>query len=701
MPSRSVQTDRCSLRIGRNRTESVRIILKRGDEGKRMKTLIKNLWLAVTLIVAASLLLLVSDLRQRAGSKPAQQKYPAIAILQISSTPILDVHVAGVLDRLGAAGFLAPDRSNVRIYNPQGDFATANTICREIVNSKVDLVITSSTPALQTFAKANVTAMKPHVFGAVTDPYGAGVGITGKEPGQHPPYLAGIGTFQPVRRTFELLHEMNPELKRVGVVWNAGEQCSEACMALARPTCRDLGIELLEAAVGNTSEVSEAARSLIARGAEAIWIGGDTIATASASLLISLAKQAGIPVFTNTPADTEAGALFGLGADYFTVGQYTGDVAVAILRGKSPSTFRIENVIPEMLKVNKDVLATFGGKFTITPNIQRILDVEAATEKPVPALNAGGGGTAGGAAHAPWQLRMVLYNETEFSEASHKGLVDGISRAGLVEGRDYALKVYNAQGDMSTLSSIMTTIKSDHPDLLMVISTPALQAALRQAGEETRIVFTGVGDGVKAGGGKSETDHLPNVTGITTKSPFEGMARLVKETLPGVKAVGTLFTPAEINSVLYKDWYKEALAKQGIELVAVPVTSSADVAQSAAELCTQDIQAVSQIVDNLTRPGFPLIARKAAEASLPVYVFESAQMIENCVICLARDYYDAGVEAAGKAIRVLNGENPASIPFSNTQSEKLLINYELAKKYNLTLPEHLKGRATAYTPAKP
>jgi ABC-type uncharacterized transport system substrate-binding protein len=251
---------------------------------------------------------------------------------------------------------------------------------------------------------------------------------------------------------------------------------------------------------------------------------------------------------------------------------------------------------------------------------------------------------------------------------------------------------------MSTLSSIMNTIKADRVDLLMVISTPTLQAALRQAGPDTKIVFTGVGDAVKAGAGTSETDHLPNVTGITTRSPFSGMARIIKESLPEARRVGTLFTPAEINSVLYKDWFKEALEKEGLELTAIPVTSSADVSQAAADLCGRDIHVLCQVVDNMTRPGFALIARRAAEKNLPVFVFDSDQMKDGGAICLSRDYYDAGLEAAEKAIRVLRGENPAFIPFSNTQSETLLINMDLAQKYGLRLSDELRAKATIYIP---
>jgi len=655
-----------------------------------MKNLIKDLWLAVTLILGASVLLLFSDLEQRQqhDKDNIKKEFPSIAVMQIRSTPILDLHVEGIIDRLQELGFMAPDKRNMKLFNPQGDLGTANTIAREIANGPYEMVITSSTLSLQTFAKANQTTGKLHVFGAVTYPAGTGIGITGPGADQHPPYLAGIGTFQPVKRAFLVARQLNPAIKKIGVVWNPGEQCSEACLKEAHEICNELGIELIEAIATNTSEVSEAIRSLMGRGVQAVWIGGDTVATSSAGMIINVAKQNGIPVFTNDPVDVKIGALFGVGADYYTVGIYTADMVAAILRGKKPSEFRIENVIPERLAVNDEVLQSFGQSWKMNDAITEVLqkqETEATAAHPV--------AESQNPSARPYKLRMVLYSETEFAERSREGLIDGIKKAGLTEGRDYELIIYNAQGDMSTLSSIMTAVKADQVDLLMVVSTPALQAALRQAGADTRIVFTGVGDGVKAGAGKSETDHLPNVTGITTRSPFDGMAKLIKETLPSVKRVGTLFTPAEINSVLYKDWFGEALQKQGMELTAVPVTASADVPQAAIELCRTDIQLVCQVVDNLTRPGFALISRKAAENNLPVYVFDSDQIKSGGVICLSRDYYDAGLEAAEMAVSILQGKSPAQIPFSNTRSEKLIYNKELAEKFKLNLSEAFTRKA--------
>jgi ABC-type uncharacterized transport system substrate-binding protein len=669
-----------------------------------MIKIVKELWLAVVLIAAASLLLLLSDLEQRKGGRQkAQNDLPALAIMQINSTPLIDNHVAGIIDRLTEAGFLAPDQNNLRRFNALGDLGMANTIAREIANGPYDMIITSSTVALQTVAKANQNTGKIHVFGAVTDPLGTGVGITGREPHEHPPYLAGIGTFQPVQQAFRILRELNPSVRKVGVVWNPGEQCSDACLKEAREICRQLGIELIEAIATNTTEVAEAARSLLSKGVEAIWIGGDTVAIASVGLIVNLAKQAGIPVFTNDPGDIETGAFFGLGAHYYTVGQYTADVAIEILRGKSPAEFRIDNVVPEELAFNMDLFTWLGKSWALNEYVNEILkrqaDNSAVDEKsslpgktePVSRFSSGNEKRT-----SPLKLRLVQYSETEFAERCHEGLMDGIKKAGLTEGTDYQIKYFNAQGDMSTLSSIMSSVKSDHVDLLMVISTPALQAALRQAGDHTKIVFTGVGDAVKAGAGQSETNHLPHVTGITTRSSFGGMARLISETLPAVKSVGTLFTPAEINSVLYKDWLAEELAGFGISLMAIPVTSSADISQAAAEMCRKNIGLVCQVVDNLTRPGFALIARKAAENNLPVFVFDSDQMKEGATLGLTRDYYDAGLEAAEKAVRIMNGENPADIPFSNTKSEKLLYNPELAAKYKLQLPQEFIAKATKF-----
>jgi putative ABC transport system substrate-binding protein len=75
-------------------------------------------------------------------------------------------------------------------------------------------------------------------------------------------------------------------------------------------------------------------------------------------------------------------------------------------------------------------------------------------------------------------------------------------------------------------------------------------------------------------------------------------------------------------------------------------------------------------------------------------------MKDGAVLALARDYYQAGLEAAEIGVRVLRGADPASIPFTNTRSERLLVNPEAAARFGLTIPEGVLRQAEVFTPAK-
>lgn len=283
------------------------------------------------------------------------------------------------------------------------------------------------------------------------------------------------------------------------------------------------------------------------------------------------------------------------------------------------------------------------------------------------------------------QIMVSMYNDSPFAEESLAGLRAGLQQAGMVENADFNLRILNAQGDMATLTASMSIVNAVAPDLLFVVSTPCLQAALRLVDKHTPIVFTAVADGVKAGAGLSESNHFPNVTGVTSSSPFHEMVDLIHQSMPNAQKVGTLFTPAEVNSVLYCDRFQAALEKQGMELVRVPVTSTADTPQSADTLCSRGIDLIAQVSDNTIAPGIRQVIHKATAQGIPTFVFVSSQMDAGATACMARDYYDAAIESAEKAVRILSGASPADIPFSNTQSEKRMINAEKAKQFGLNL----------------
>jgi len=311
---------------------------------------LKRLSLGFTLIVLTSGVLLLSDWNQR---KAARNPIPHVAILQHASTAPLDDTVRGVLEALQDAGYREGESIVTQRFNAQNDLPTGSAIAKEITDGRFDLVITVSTVSMQAVAEANKTGKTVHVFGAVADPFSAGIGLNRENPSAHPRHLVGIGTFMPVAANFEMARRMFPALKVVGVAWNPAEANSRAYTMKGREVCRSLGIELLEATVDNSSGVGEAANSLVSRGAQALWIGGDVTVLVAAEAVVAAARKGRIPVFSLVPPTAERGALFDLGANFVSVGRQTGDLAIEILRGRNPEDIPIENVVPERLIINK------------------------------------------------------------------------------------------------------------------------------------------------------------------------------------------------------------------------------------------------------------------------------------------------------------------------------------------------------------
>ncbi|MGM0416859.1 MAG: ABC transporter substrate-binding protein, partial [Thermodesulfobacteriota bacterium] len=584
---------------------------------------------------------------KQGGESPAE-----IALVNLVENASLDEAIRGVEAGLQKMGLREGIDYRIKPYNAQGDMIQVSQILDQVTQERPDLLISVATPVFIAAAKREFDF--PLVFTVASDPEKLGLFKDGV-----PPHITGIHDDPPVEEVLQMALRHVSDLDAAGIIHDPAQMNSMISVEKLRLATAKQGVTMHEAPASNVSDLPMATRALIQKGARAIILSANNLATTGFSAIYKVARAEGVPVYTTDMELVPLGAAGGIGTSYFEWGVESGIQAARVLAGVSPSQLPIKP----------------------TRSYTRIEPEGEIRDRPL-------------------ELRSVLYSETEFAERCLEGYLAGLADAGLIEGEDYNLQVYNAQGDMSTLSSIMATVRADQVDLLMVVSTPTLQAALRMAGEETPIVFTGVGDGVRAGAGTSETEHRPNVTGISTRSPFKGMARLIRETLPGAHRVGTIFTPGEINSVLYKDWFEEALQEQGLELTAVPVSTSADVAQAAAQLCSRDIDVVAQVVDNLTRPGFALIARKAQEKGVPAYVFDTDQMKDGGTLCLARDYFDAGIEAAHKAVRVLKGENPAHIPFHNTRSEKLIINRALAQKYNLRLSEQLLNQAQEFADLK-
>jgi ABC-type uncharacterized transport system substrate-binding protein len=315
---------------------------------------LKKLWPSLLIITAISAILILTEIKKK--EVPFIEKQKRVAIFKLASRKTLDDTEQGYIDGLAQKGYVDGKRISITRYNAENDLPTAHSIAAVIINNQFDMVMTASTPALQVMANVNKQGKIIHVFGAVTNPFSSGVGINKENQFNRPKWLTGVGTFQPVRRAFLIARELNPRVKRIGVVWCKNESCSEACVLLARQVCDSLKIDLIENTVDNSTGVYEAANALVSKGVEAVWIGGDNTVEIAVGMVIKACDEANIPVFTNNTDHPAMGALFGVGANYYQLGLNVAYMATKILSGeKKPIEFSIENVVPEKLIINGKV----------------------------------------------------------------------------------------------------------------------------------------------------------------------------------------------------------------------------------------------------------------------------------------------------------------------------------------------------------
>ncbi len=311
--------------------------------------MVKRLGLGTVLIVLAAACLLLSDWQQRAGHSG---RITQIAIFQFNSVKLLEDGVHGLQARLKEKGIAEGPNYHFELFNAHDEMATANAIARELVSGKYDYVFTVSTNCLQVVANANKDGRVKHIFGVVADPMAAKVGIIPGDPLGHPKHLVGIGSLMPVDEIMDAARKFNPRLKKFGLPWNPSQANSEKYAQMARVVAKQMGVELMEGSVENTTMVGQVTGSLVARGADAILALGDLTVAVAIDSVVAEARKGGIPVLSIMTDAVPHGALFAAGSDYFQIGKQMGDMGALAIGGEPIAKIKLLYSVPKTYSVN-------------------------------------------------------------------------------------------------------------------------------------------------------------------------------------------------------------------------------------------------------------------------------------------------------------------------------------------------------------
>jgi ABC-type uncharacterized transport system substrate-binding protein len=258
------------------------------------------------------------------------------------------------------------------------------------------------------------------------------------------------------------------------------------------------------------------------------------------------------------------------------------------------------------------------------------------------------------------------------SEWSEDALRVGLSESDLEAGRDYEFKTSSAQGDLATLPSLIDAALDAKVSVIVTLQDATLQVAVKRV-KNTPIVFHILSDPFGAGAGTSDSNHLPNITGVYSPGfgdpEQEKRVELIKRLAPKAKRLGVLFSPGEQLSVNLKDRITTAAKKAGMEVVTAPVNTPSDATEATNSLVGRNVDAI-EIYGNAAHGGFESVIKVAKEKKIPVFSPSPFEIMKGATAALYPDFQEGGAVAGKMIARILKGESPATIPFYRLETTK-------------------------------
>lgn len=248
-----------------------------------------------------------------------------VGATQIVEHPSLDEAFTGFQEALKDAGLDV----EYDFQSAQGDQNNVSTIAQNFVADDVDLIFANSTPSA--LGALQATSEIPIVFTSVTDAVEANL-IDSMDEGEE--NITGVVDLHPdsIRMTIDFI-DTYFEGSTVGLLYNAGEQNSVVQIKAVEDAVKGTSLSTTERTVANSSEVQQAATTLVGE-ADILFIVTDNTVVSALESVVGVAREQRIPLIVGEPDSLAKGGFATYGIDYHSIGYRSGEMAADILTGE-------------------------------------------------------------------------------------------------------------------------------------------------------------------------------------------------------------------------------------------------------------------------------------------------------------------------------------------------------------------------------
>ncbi|WP_314811801.1 tryptophan ABC transporter substrate-binding protein [Fusobacterium pseudoperiodonticum] len=260
-----------------------------------------------------------------------EEKVINVGVLQLLSHPALDSIYKGMVEELARQGY--EDGKNIRIdlQNAQGEQSNLALMSEKLVSEKNDILVGITTPA--TLSLANATKDIPIIMAGITYPVEAGLIASEEKPGNN---ITGVSDRTPIKQQLELMKEIIPNLKKIGLLYTSSEDNSIKQIEEAKKYAAELGLEVKLASIANSNDIQQVTESLASE-VEAIFVPIDNTIASAMATVVKVTDKFKIGVFPSADTMVADGGVLGLGVDQYQIGVETAKVIVDVINGKKPA----------------------------------------------------------------------------------------------------------------------------------------------------------------------------------------------------------------------------------------------------------------------------------------------------------------------------------------------------------------------------
>ena len=242
--------------------------------------------------------------------------------------------------------------------NCNADATVMEQIISNFIAEDVDLMVGVATPVAMRMQALTEDNEIPVVFSAVSDPVGAELVESLEAPGAN---VTGTSDYLDAEAIMNLIFANDPDAKKIGLLYDVGQDSSTASIAAAKEYLGKKGVEIVEHTGSTADEVMLAAQAMVADGVDAVFTPTDnSIMKAELAIYETLAK-AGIPHYTGADSFALNGAFLGYGVDYANLGVETANmVADILINGADPATTAVKTFDNGTATINTEICAELG-----------------------------------------------------------------------------------------------------------------------------------------------------------------------------------------------------------------------------------------------------------------------------------------------------------------------------------------------------